>query len=80
MLFERAAVAGEQAKENEYSPGDGYLAKVNIEIRNGIKITPGEKISQQEAGQQYIGGGIGPENGKIGNEQNPGGQKSVVAA
>ena len=80
MLLEDAAIAGEQAKEDKYCPGYGYLPEVDVKIGKGVEITPFKNIAQQETRQQHGGRGIGPENGQIGNEQNPCRQKGMVAA
>ena len=80
MFIQAAAVADEQTKEEENCPGGGNLAKINIKIGDGVKIAPFKNIAQKVAGQKHIGGGVGPENRHIGDEQNPRRQKSMVAA
>ena len=78
VFFETAAVSGEQAKSHDDQPGGGNLTEVDIKVGDGVEIPPRENIAEQEPGQQDIGRGIGPEDGKIGDNEYPGSQKSVV--
>ena len=75
-----AGIGGKDAKADDERPRGQYLAAVNIKAGYLIVEAPLQNTAEQEKHQHHHGGGVGPHDGQVGDDERPRCQKGMVVS
>ena len=67
-----------QAEENQRTDGKQQLAQIDVKAGDLIMQPKLEDVSQQEAADQRQGGGVGPDDGDVGEQNKPRRNEAVI--
>ena len=70
----------EPAHQKERRNRQQRLADKHVIAENRVELSEAEDAAEEDTAEQGQRGGVGPEDGKIGHCQEPGGQEALVAA